>query len=187
MTETRVHTITDIARLAGVSKSTVSRALNDSPLVAADTRARIRAIASEHGFEMNVPARRLSLKQSHAVALVTYAYDAASAVPDAFMLEIMGGISAALHANGYDLLVTHVAPDDTTWVRQYLDTGRADGFIVLSATCSPGHIRTLVETKAPFIIWGVPPGSHGYCSVSGDSLAGGRIATEHLLRSGRRR
>src|SRR5205823_7050732 len=91
---TRVQTVADIARLAGVSKSTVSRALNDSPLIGAETKDRIRSIAREHHFQMNVPARSLSLKQSHAIALVTYAHAADSGLGDAFMLELMGGISA---------------------------------------------------------------------------------------------
>jgi DNA-binding LacI/PurR family transcriptional regulator len=182
-----VHTIADVARLAGVAKSTVSRALNDSPLIAAETKERIRAIAAEHHFEMNVPARRLSTKLSHVVALVTYEYDLGYSVGDAFMLEIMSGISRALHASDYDLLVIHVGPGDTEWVRRYLDSGRVDGFILLSATCTEEHLRTLVETKAPFIIWSVPPGDHGYCSVTGDSFAGGMLATRHLLRSGRDR
>src|SRR5204862_590022 len=106
MTENgHISTIADIARLAGVSKSTVSRALNDSPLIGVETQDRIRSLAREHRFRMNVPARRLSLKQSNAVALVSYAYSADSGIPDAFMLEIMSGISAALHANDYDLLM----------------------------------------------------------------------------------
>jgi DNA-binding LacI/PurR family transcriptional regulator len=187
MTQTApVHTIADIAQLAGVSKSTVSRALNDSPLIGSETKERIREIAREHRFQMNAPARRLSLKQSHVVAFVTYEYKAGVSVGDAFMLEIMSGIAAGLHANGYDLLVIQVSPTDTDWVRAYLGSGRVDGFILMSATCTQRHINALAERGAPFIIWGVP-GNHGYSSVGGDSFAGGRIATEHLLRSGRTR
>ena len=182
-----IHTIADIARLAGVSKSTVSRALNDSPLIGAETKERIREIAREHNFQMNDPARRLSLRQSHVVALVTYEYKAGFSVPDAFMLEIMSGITAGLHANGYDLLVIQVSPNDTDWVRRYLESGRVDGFVLMAATCTRKHISTLAERKAPFIIWGVPPGKHGYCSVVGDNFSGGKTATEHLLRSGRSR
>jgi DNA-binding LacI/PurR family transcriptional regulator len=144
----KIHTIADIARLAGVSKSTVSRALNDSPLIGAETKERIRALAREHDFRMNVPARRLSLKQSHAVALVSYAYSANSAVPDAFMLEILGGISSALHANDYDLLVIQVSPSDTEWVHRYLESGRVDGFILLAAMCTRRHLDSLVEAGA---------------------------------------
>src|SRR6266508_4138025 len=108
-----VQTIDDIARLAAVSKATVSRALNHSPLVAAPTKERIRAIAQEHHFQMNVPARRLSTRRSHAIAFVTYSYKADLAVPDAFMLELQSGVSSALHAHGYDLLVVHVGVDET--------------------------------------------------------------------------
>ncbi len=184
-TKNPVHTIADIARLAGVSKSTVSRALNDSPLIGAETKERIRAIAHEHRFQLNFPARRLSLKQSKTIAFVTYPYTADLAVPDVFMLEIMSGISSALHANDYDLLVVQVDPSDTAWARRYLDTGRADGFILLSATCTRVHVETLVEEGAPFVIWGVSGAGRGHSSVTGDGLAGGRVATEHLLRSGR--
>jgi DNA-binding LacI/PurR family transcriptional regulator len=187
MADTRIRTIADIARLASVSKSTVSRALNDSPLIGSETKERIREIARQHRFQMNDPARRLGLRQSHVVALMTYEYKADSSMPDAFMLEIMSGISTGLHANGYDLLLIQVSPNDTGWVGRYLESGRVDGFVLMAATCTQRHIRTLAERKAPFIIWGVPPGRHGYCSVSGDNVAGGKAATEHLLGSGRSR
>jgi DNA-binding LacI/PurR family transcriptional regulator len=187
MASTSVHTIADIADIAGVSKSTVSRALNDSPLISAETKERIRAIAREHHFQMNDPARRLSLRQSHVVALATYEYKAGFSVPDAFMLEIMSGISVGLHAKGYDLLVIQVSPKDTEWVRQYLESGRVDGFVLMQATCTQRHIDELAERGAPFIIWGAPQGTRGYCSVGGDSFAGGKTATEHLLRTGRSR
>jgi DNA-binding LacI/PurR family transcriptional regulator len=183
-----IRTIADVARLAGVSKSTVSRALSDSPLIAMETKERIRSIAQEHDFQINLPARRLSLKQSRTVALVTYEYKSGVGVPDAFMLEILSGISSGLHSNDYDLLVVNIDPSETDWARRYLESGRVDGFIVLSATCTPQHFSSLVELRAPFIVWGVPIGLRGaYSSVNGDSVAGGRIATEHLLGSGRQR
>jgi DNA-binding LacI/PurR family transcriptional regulator len=177
-----VRTIADIARLAGVSKSTVSRALNDSPLIGAETKDRIRSIAREHHFEMNVPARSLSLKQSHAIALVTYAHAADSGVADAFMLELMGGISATLHEHGYDLLIVHVDHDETDWAGRYIESGRVDGFILL---CTRRHIEKLAELGVPAIAWGVPSRAGRYNSVSGDSVTGGKLATEHLLHSGR--
>jgi len=184
MERTRAQSIADIARLAGVSKSTVSRALNDSPLIGVETKERIRAIAREHDFHLNVPARRLSLRQSHTVGLVTYEYDLDSPVTDTFMLEVMGGISRGLRANDYDLLVVHVDPSDAEWARRYLETGRVDGFILLSATCTKQDLRALVDAKAPLIVWGPPPGDHAYSTVYGDSFTGGKLATEHLLGAG---
>ena len=187
MTTERVKTIADIARVAGVSKATVSRALNDSPLVNADTRERVWAIARDHGFEMNDSARRLSRRQSNVVALVTYPYQANEQVPDAFMLEITSGLTAGLHAGGYDMLVIQVASGDTSWVARYLDSGRVDGFVLLVASCTMDQLRALEAHGAPFAIWGLKSDGGSYSTVNGDSFAGGRLATEHLLRSGRRR
>lgn len=183
----RPQSIADLARLAGVSKATVSRALNDSPLIGAETKERVRAIAREHRFQLNVPARRLSLRQSHAVGLVTYEPAPDPAVPDTFMLEIMSGISRGLRASDYDLLVVHVDPGEPEWARRYLESGRVDGFVVLSATCSQQDLEALVALEAPLIVWGSAPAGHAYCSVVGDNVAGGRLATEHLLRSARGR
>ncbi len=183
----RVKTIADIARIAGVSKATVSRALNDSSLVSAVTRERVWAIAREHGFEMNDSARRLSRRQSNVIALVTYAYAASEKLPDAFVLEIMSGLTAGLHADGYDLLVIQIVSGDTSWIARYLDSGRVDGFVLLAASCTEDHLRALEKRGAPFVIWGLASDSRTYSSVSGDSFAGGRMATERLLQTGRNR
>ncbi len=182
-----VQTIADIARLAGVSKSTVSRALNDSPLIGDETKERIRAIARQHDFQINVPAQRLSKKVSHTIAFITHAYHHDFTWADLFGLEIMGGISSGLHSKGYDLLVVHVDPHDSKWAHQYLDTGRVDGFILMTSTRKQSHIKTLVEMGAPFIVWGVPHPVYKFCSIMGDNFTGGKLATEHLLRSGRQK
>jgi DNA-binding LacI/PurR family transcriptional regulator len=184
----RVNTIADIARIAGVSKSTVSRALNDSPLIGVETRERIQAIAREHRFEMNAPARQLRLRRSRSVAIVAQALKTGeSALPDVFMLEIMSGISAGLAAVGYDLLVIHSMRDDAAWAKRYFETGRVAGLILMSSTCSPRQLDEVLAVGVPFIMWGDRPSDHAYSSVSGDSFTGGRVATEHLLRAGRRR
>jgi len=179
-------TVADIARMAGVSKSTVSRALNDSPLISLETRQRIQAIARQHNFQINIPAQRLSRKESRTIAFVTHGYHKEFSVADLLTLEIMSGITAGLSASGYDMLVVHVDPHDSGWARQYLDTGRVDGFILMTSTRKQHHIKTLLEIGAPFIIWGIP---HDYqcCSVCGDNITGGRLAGEHLVRSGRRK
>ena len=188
MSKKPVQTIADIARLAKVSKSTVSRALNDSPLIKEETKERIRLIARQHNFRINVPARQLSMQQSRTVAFVTHAYHKDFfSVEDLFGLEIMGGISSGLHANGYDMLVVHVNPRDTEWAHQYLDSGRVDGFILMTSSRKQAHIKALVDMGAPFIVWGIPLPNLSYCSVTGDNLAGGKLAAEHLIRSGRKR
>jgi len=186
MNKKTVRTIADIARLAGVSKSTVSRALNDSPLLSTATKERIGRIARQHNFQANVAARQLSVKQSRTIAFVTHAYHKEFSVADLFGLEIMGGISIGLHAHGYDMLVVHVDPRETDWAHQYLGTGRVDGFILMTSTRKQSHIRALLEAGAPFIVWGIPGAAQSYPSVTGDNFNGGKLATEHLIRIGRR-
>jgi DNA-binding LacI/PurR family transcriptional regulator len=187
MSTKQVKTIADIARLTGVSKSTVSRALNDSPLIADETKERIQALARQHNYRINIPARQLSLKRSYTIAFVTHAYHKDFSVADLFGLEIMGGVSYSLSANGYDMLVVHVDPRETEWAYKYLDTGRVDGFILLTSTRKQYHIHALMEMGAPFIVWGLPKPGMNHCSVTGDNLEGGKLATEHLINCGRQR
>ena len=187
MIKNSVKTIADIARLAGVSKSTVSRALNDSPLIGEETKEKIRSIARQHNFQINAPARQLSMKQSRTIAFVTHAYHKDFSVADLFGLEIMGGISNGLAKQGYDMLVIHVDPQDTKWAHQYFDAGRVDGFILMTSSRKQSHMKALLEIGAPFIIWGVPQPNQKYCSVTGDNFNGGKLATEHLISLGRRK
>jgi DNA-binding LacI/PurR family transcriptional regulator len=179
-------TIADIARLAGVSKSTVSRALNDSPLIGIETKDRIRAIAAEHDFAMNESARRLSRRQTNVVGLVMFDWGVAKR-QDIFMLEVMGGISTGLHEVGYELLILQPRHDDKGWAKRAVESGRADGFVLHHAQCAPRQLTELVASGVPFAVWGARPGDGEYSSVVGDSVTGGRLATEHLIAGGRRR
>lgn len=189
MSDKPVQTIADIARLAGVSKSTVSRALSDSPLIGAKTKERIQAIARAQNFQINASAQRLSTKESRTIAFVTHPYfiKKGFCVADLFMLEILGAISSGLAEHHYDLLLAYVNPQDPDWPKKYLNTGRADGFILMTSNRKQYHIQALVEMKAPFIVWGNPTPNYSYCSVTGDNFNGGKLAAEHLIRSGRRK
>lgn len=186
MSKETVKTIDDIARIAKVSKSTVSRALNDSPLVNQETRARIQTIAREHSFNINVPARNLSLRSSKTIAYVSHAIycDAYSKV-DLFGLEIMGSVGIGLHKLGYDFMVVYANPREIRWAHQYISSGRVDGFILVSSVYKQAHLNALAEIGAPHIVWGSPPPKCSCCSVAGDNLAGGRIAAEYLINTGR--
>jgi DNA-binding LacI/PurR family transcriptional regulator len=86
--------------LAGVSKSTVSRALNDSPLIGDETKGRIRAIAAEHHFELNEPARRLGRQQSNVAGLIMFGRRR-GVFTRSVRFELMGGIAGGLHEQGY--------------------------------------------------------------------------------------
>ncbi|MFN2194036.1 MAG: LacI family DNA-binding transcriptional regulator [Candidatus Promineifilaceae bacterium] len=188
MSEEAVQTLGDIARLANVSKSTVSRALNDSPLISQKTKERIQAIAQEHNFRINASARNLRLQQSHTIAFVvpTY-YPEFFSVEDLFGLEVLSSIGNGLRGLNYDLLVVHVDSQDISWARSYLDSGRVDGFIIMASNRRQEHVKALIEVGAPFIAWGVPIPGFNYCSVAGDNVLGGLLATRHLIHTGRQR
>lgn len=186
MPKKTVHTLEDIAQIAGVSRSTVSRALNNSALISQETRERIQAIAQEHDFRMNVAARNLRLQQSNTIAFVAPIYNSRFlSVEDLFGMAVMSEIGKGLYALGYDLLTIYADLKDTEWVQTYLDSNRVDGFILLGSNYRKAHVDALMAANAPFISWEIPPADLSYCSVSGDNVMGGKLATQHLIDTGR--
>lgn len=187
MIDKPVRTIADIAKLAGVSKSTVSRALSNSSLISEETRNRIQTIAREHNYQVNQPARSLSMRQTNTLAFVTHGYYDDICVEDLFLLEMLGAITATLAEMKYDLLMVNVDPYETGWVNNYHNTGKVDGFILMTSMRKQQHIKSLVEMSAPFIAWGAPQQGANYCTVTGDNLSGGRLAAAYLLGIGKRK
>jgi len=105
-----------------------------------------------------------------------------------FTLELLSSVSSGLAEKGYDLLMVQVDPYACCdWSADYLGSGRVDGFILMTSTRKSLHIKSLLETKAPFIVWGVPLAGYSYPSVTGDNFSGGKLAVEHLAKSGRRK
>ncbi|POQ98988.1 hypothetical protein AU468_11400 [Alkalispirochaeta sphaeroplastigenens] len=186
MEKKRLRSIGELAELAGVSKSTVSRVLNNSPLIGDRTAERIREIARQYDFKLNVPAQRLSLGSSRTIAFVMYPHQhTCVSVCDLFSMEIMGGLSRGLFDYQYDMLLVQVDPDQSQWATHYLDTGKVDGFVVSTSLHKQRHAEELLSIGAPFVAWGRSGGR--YCSVCGDDHRGGYIATNHLISIGRKR
>ena len=115
----------DLARLAGVSKITVSRAMGDKAPVSAQTRAKVRALALKHHYTLNVSARNLRLRRSHTVAVVVEMTPTPERpMSDPYPLELLGGILQQLASNDFSALLTtrHGAslPPPGMGVRQWL-------------------------------------------------------------------
>ena len=96
----KLKSIEDIAVLAGVSKSTVSRALNDSPRIGSPTKKRVRAAARRLGYEPNYIARSLTQKRTNAVGVIL------EDILNPFFTEVAKGIETVLRKNGYTMLLT---------------------------------------------------------------------------------
>ena len=146
-TSQTVRTIADIARLAGVSKSTVSRALNDSPLISQETKSRIQAIAAAHDFELHQGARSLSLQRTQTLAVVfPFKPQFGQYVTDhPFNIEMLGALANAVAEYGYDLLVAQTQQGERKNLERYIASKRADGLILF--TCDPGQVRQPVSAQ----------------------------------------
>ncbi|HEY0414126.1 MAG TPA: LacI family DNA-binding transcriptional regulator [Allosphingosinicella sp.] len=178
----------DIARLAGVSISTASRALNDNPAINARTKQRIWKLAREHDypFRRYMPAGPIGATGTIAL-VVPRPQGREGQLDDPFFLELVAGISDAARERGCDLLVSHFAPTSLDDLSAAMGTSRADGVIFLGQSSLHHAFNRLADSEARFAVWGAQLPDQAYCSVGSDNLAGGKRATLHLARLGRKR
>ncbi len=183
-------TIRDIARIANVDASTVSRSLNDSPLVAADTKARIRKIAEEGNFAFNAIARSLVTHRTGIIGLL---------VPDSFgeyqyslhLTLLINEIRSRLEVSDLDL-ITKFRSDAKGGnnIRHLVESKRIDALIIVNPDITPEELTFLHERHVPAIFVHAIPNritleQEEY--IFADHEAGGAIGANHLLRLGHRR
>lgn len=179
--------MTDIARMAGVSTTTVSRALNGSLLVKEETRVRVAELARKLNYTVNAGAKELRLGQSNTVAvMVPYAASNRQAMSDPFFLGILASVADALTERGYDMLVSRIDADNLQAASAPYDSGRAMGIIIIGQWRHHDHLNQMAARGVPFVVWGAQLPNQFYCTIGSDNIAGGRLATGHLLSQGRR-
>jgi DNA-binding LacI/PurR family transcriptional regulator len=177
----------DIAQLAGVSTSTVSRALNQSALVNIETRQRIQKLAHSLNYSINVGARNLRLQRNRTVAVVVpYDTRARQHVSDPFFVSMLGSLADALTDRGYDMLLSRIDAERLDLVGEISGSGRAIGVILIGQWHRHDQLNELAARKSPIAVWGAQIPQQLYCTVGSDNLAGGVLATEHLVQGGRR-
>ncbi len=183
----RIRNITDLAKLAGVSPGTVSRALADSQLISTKTRELIQAIAREHGFRPNIMARNLRIKRAGAIGvLVPLGHETGQHISDPFFMTLLGQLADALTERGYDLLLSRVIPADPHWLSRVADSGRVDGLILIGQSDQSAVIDRLAERYLPMVAWGANLPGQIHCSVGSNNRRGGELATRHLIERGSR-
>lgn len=183
-----IVTMDELATLANVSVSTVSRALAGSSLVNAKTRNRIIALAEQHQFQVNEQARNFRLKKNGVISVVMMA-DAKSGqhVSDMFFLEMLGALADSLSANGYDLLLAHVPVEEVNQVHNHRAWRQSDGMMFVGQGTQHDYLNELADRGKPLVVWGAGLADTRYCCVGIDNELGGYLATRHLLNLGRER
>lgn len=177
----------DLARLAGVSVATVSRALSKSSLVSEKTRERIESLASSLGYSVNVAAQNFRLKENRTVALVLpYSDEVRQSVSDPFFLSIIGGLADVLTDRGMEMLFSRVSESQLGSIGQLYESGRVMGIIVIGQWHHHEVLNQLAAKRVPLVVWGAQLYQQLYCVIGSDNVAGGFAATEHLLAAGRR-
>ena len=177
--------IKDIAKAAGVSHPTVSRALSDSPLVNKDTKLRIQQLAREMGYSPDSLARSLVSGQSRTVGLVV------TNIADPFIAEVVQGVEDAAHGCGYTVILcnAHSDPEREISAVETLRSKRVDCVIVTSSRVGALYLEHLERIGVPVVLVNNHnAGSGRYTfSVSVDNRHGGGLATDHLVQLGHRR
>ena len=174
--------IKDIAKAAGVSHSTVSRALADSSLVAAETKRRIRRLAKEMGYSPSAIARGLVTKRTNTVGLVV------TTIADPFVSEVVRGIEETALDNGYSVILcdSNAEPQREITAVRTLREKRVDGIIVTASRVGNLYLPLLEEVEVPIVLINNQRGGRYVYSVATDNVHGGEMATNHLLELGHR-
>lgn len=176
-------TIKDVARAAGVSASTVSRALQNNNRISPEVRARVQKIAREMDFHPNQMARSLVSRRSRIIGAV-FPNDIHMNLGNPFYPSLLQGMGHAASEQRYHLLLItgseSLTPEEAS--RQAVDSGYVSGLIHLAAENEPQK-----EQSVPSVVIGHPVNDWNRCSVDNDNVEAGRIAARYLIDRGHRR
>jgi len=177
--------IKDIAKAAGVSHSTVSRALRESPLVNVHTKERIQDLAREMGYSPDAHARSLVTGRSYTVGVVV------TTIADPFVAEVVQGMESTAHDHGYTVILSssNSEPEREIAAVEMLRAKRVDGVIVTSSRIGALYLDHVERIGAPVVLINNHNEQSGHYTytVSVDNRHGSLLATDHLINQGHSR
>jgi DNA-binding LacI/PurR family transcriptional regulator len=175
-----VVSIKDIAKAAGVSPSTVSRALNDHPRISEETKNRVRRLAEEMEYTPSLLARSLVMRDTATIGVVI------TRASDPFLTHLVTSIEEVAQEQGYSILMSssYTDPDRELEVIGAFHGRRTSGIIVIGSQVDTDYLQMRDRFPLPIVLTNCR--TYPY-SVSTDNVAGARQAAEHLIRLGHRR
>lgn len=185
-------TIKDVARVAGVSPSTVSRVISGSPRISGETISRVRKVMAELDYRPNLLARSLVNRSSKIIAAVL-PYTPEQTFSEPFFFDVLRGVSSQAGKHGYNLLLSTGA-DPTQGdeaIEGFVSGGVAAGIILLTSRTEDTLQLDLENRRFPFVVLGHPTTPDGAKNavrwVDNDNLAAGKGACEYLIARGCRK
>lgn len=174
--------IKDIARAAGVSHSTVSRALADNPLIAQETRARIQRLAQKMGYTPNAIARGLVTQRTRAIGVIV------TSIADPFVSEVVRGIEEVAGDQRYRVFLgtSHNDPQREVNLVKALREWRVDGVIVAASRVGSLYKPMLKEIGVPIVLINNQHEGTYLHAVAMNDVQGAQLATRHLIEQGHR-
>ena len=180
-------TLEEIAKLAKVSRSTVSRVINDDPHVNPKTRKRVLAVIQRLNYHPNVAARGLAAGRTRILGLVI-PMGVSALFADPYFPILIQGVSAACNAHDHSVMLWIAEAEyERRMIRQILHNGLVDGVIVASNRLNDPLVDALSTSHIPFVIIGRMPERANLNHVDVDNRRSARELVEYLLSQGRRR
>ncbi len=183
------HTINlkSIAKLSGVSRSTVSRVINDSPNVSPAARKKVLSVIQQVDFQPNIAARSLAAGKTQVIGLVIPTH-ITRLFSDPFFPLLIQGISTTCNASDFSVMLWLTEPEhERRMIRQILYNGIIDGVIISSSVIDDPLVNSLKERELPFVMVGEPIDKENINFVDVDNKAGAYKAVLHLSRIGYKR
>jgi LacI family transcriptional regulator len=177
-------TLKSLAAITGLGVSTISRALQDDPAIAKETRRRVRLAAEQVGYRPNRAGVRLRTGKTNVITLILNTSGSAFGLAE----QLVYGISEALEGTSYHLVITPYALNDPMApIRYVVETQSADGVIISRTQADDPRVRYLLANKMPFASHGrtAMELEHPYCDFDNEAFA--RTAVKMLAARGRKK
>lgn len=177
----------DIGRMAGVSRSTVSRVINHEPNVSPEVRARVEDVIRRTGYTPNAAARSLVSRRTGVIGLVIPSL-VHNLFEDPYFARLIEGITKASNGAGttLSLFLFQTEAEERELYPRVVESGFVDGVIITATRMGDPLLAKMAVSRIPIVMVGRPD-IDGVSYVDVDNRAGARAATEHLVRLGRRR